>query len=116
MHPKARYLFTAAMDVDPDKEALFNEIYDTEHVPILAKVPGVIPATRVKGEDFARSIGGEERQIAHEGARYSAIYELEGPHVLTSAAWAKAGETGRWPTEVRPFTRNWRHQLFRVLR
>jgi hypothetical protein len=26
------------MDVDPDKEALFNEVYDTEHVP------GPIPA------------------------------------------------------------------------
>ena len=26
MHPKARFLFTAAMDVDPDKEALFNKM------------------------------------------------------------------------------------------
>ena len=30
---KSRYLFVASMDVDPDKEALFNEVYDTEHVP-----------------------------------------------------------------------------------
>ncbi len=28
-----RYLFTASMDVDPDKEALFDEVYDQEHVP-----------------------------------------------------------------------------------
>ena len=30
---KSRYLFVASMDVDPDKKALFNEVYDTEHVP-----------------------------------------------------------------------------------
>ena len=38
---KAKYLFVVSMDVDPDKEALFNEVYDTEHVPLLSKVPGV---------------------------------------------------------------------------
>jgi len=31
----SKYLFVASMDVDPDKEALFNEVYDTEHVPNL---------------------------------------------------------------------------------
>ena len=34
----SKYLFVASMDVDPDKEALFNEIYDAEHVPNLLKV------------------------------------------------------------------------------
>ena len=42
------WIFTASMDVDPDKEALFNEVYDTEHVPYLRKVPGVVAATRCK--------------------------------------------------------------------
>jgi hypothetical protein len=36
-----KYLFVASMDVDPDKEDLFNEVYDTEHIPNLLKVPGV---------------------------------------------------------------------------
>ena len=36
------------MDVDPDKEALFNEVYDTEHVPNLIDVPGVHAVTRVE--------------------------------------------------------------------
>ena len=30
-----KYLFVVSMDVQPDKEALFNEVYDTEHVPLL---------------------------------------------------------------------------------
>jgi hypothetical protein len=71
----AKYIFVASMDVDPDKEALFNEIYDTEHVPNLLKVPGVRAATRIKGEPFELSIGGDTNTIVHEGARYSAVYE-----------------------------------------
>ena len=52
------YLFVASMDVDPEKEELFNEVYDTEHVPNLLKVPGVHAVTRLKAEPFAVSIGG----------------------------------------------------------
>ena len=114
MAPKSRYLFVASMDVDPDKEALFNEVYDTEHVPNLLKVPGVHSVSRMQGESFVMSIGGEERTITHDGPRHSAIYEIDGPHVLVSREWAKAVEAGRWPTEVRPFTRDRRHALYKV--
>jgi hypothetical protein len=111
---KCRYLFIASMDVDPDKEALFNEVYDTEHVPSLLKVPGVHAVTRMQGEPFAISIGGEEKQVAHDGPRYSAIFEIDDPHVLVSPEWAKAVEAGRWPGQVRPHTRNRRHALYRL--
>ena len=69
----SKYLFVASMDVDPDKEALFNEIYDAEHVPNLLKVPGVHAATRIKGEPFALKIGGGTKTIIHDGARYSTV-------------------------------------------
>jgi len=111
----AKYVFVASMDVDPDKEAFFNEIYDTEHVPNLLKVPGVHAAMRIKGEAFELSIGGDTKTISHEGARYSAMYEIDGPHVLVSPEWAKAGEAGRWASHVRPFTRNRKHALYKVL-
>ena len=111
----SKYLFVASMDVDPDKEALFNEIYDAEHVPNLLKVPGVHAATRIKGEPFALKIGGGTKTIIHEGARYSTVYEIDGPHVLVSPEWAKAGEAGRWPSHVRPYTRNRMHALYKVL-
>ena len=48
MHPKAKFLLTAAMDIDPDKEALFNEVYDKEHIPELLKVPGVLAAAPLR--------------------------------------------------------------------
>src|SRR5271168_2162657 len=70
---KAKYLFVASMDVDPDKEALFNEVYDTEHVPNLLKVPGVHAATRTMGEPFVFSIGGEQKRVVHEGPRHTAL-------------------------------------------
>ena len=109
-----KYLFVVSMDVAKDKEALFNEVYDSEHVPNLLKVPGVRAATRMQGEPFVMLLGGEEKKIAHEGPRYSAVYEIDGPHVLVSPEWAKAAEAGRWPGEVRPHTRNRRHALFRL--
>ena len=34
---------------------------------------------------------------------------------MKSAAWAEAVERGRWPSEVRPYTRNRRHSLQRVM-
>ena len=33
----AKYLFIVSMDVTKDKEALFNEVYDKEHVPLLPR-------------------------------------------------------------------------------
>jgi hypothetical protein len=111
---KSRYLFVVSMDVDADKEALFNEIYDVEHIPNLLKVPGVHSAARMIGEPFVLSIGGEERPIPQNGPRYTALYEIDGPHVLVSREWAQASEAGRWPGEVRPYTRNRRHALLRL--
>jgi hypothetical protein len=106
------YLFIASMDVDPDKETLFNEVYDTEHIPLIRKVPGVISARRCTSVPLVMFIGGEKKTIVAEGEpKYSAVYELESAEVLTSEAWAKAVDAGRWPGQVRPFTRNRRHVL-----
>jgi hypothetical protein len=112
MAGKAKFLFIASMDVDSEKEALFNEVYDTEHIPELLKVPGVLSVRRAVTVPLTMSIGGEKKTIVAEGEpRYSAYYELESAEVLVSDAWAKAVEKGRWPAQVRPFTRNRRHVL-----
>lgn len=111
---QAKYVFSAAMDVDPGREALFNEVYDTEHVPLLLKVPGVISIARFKTEELTLSIGGQRRTIVVENEpKYNSLYEVESPEVLVSDAWAKAVDQGRWPGEVRPYTKNRRHVLYR---
>jgi hypothetical protein len=109
-----KYLFVVRMDVDADKEALFNEVYDVEHVPNILKVPGVRSATRLVGEPFTMSIGGAATKKQHEGPRYTAVYEIDSPEVLLSPQWAKQAELGRWPSEVRPYTRNRQHALYKV--
>jgi hypothetical protein len=112
----AQFVFIVSMDVAPEKEALFNEIYDREHVPYLLKVPGVRSATRLCIEPATVNIGGETKQLTGEGApRYMAIYEIDSPDVLMSAAWAEAGEQGRWSVEVRPYTSNRHHVVRKVL-
>ena len=110
---QSRYLFSAAMNVEPAKEQLFNEVYDREHVPLLLKVPGVLSVARFKRQPLTMILGGERRTIVIEDEpTYNALYEIESPEVFLSPAWADAVDAGRWPGEVRPYTKNRRHVLF----
>ena len=111
----SKYVFVVSMDVDAAKEALFNEVYDTEHVPLICKVPGVRGASRFKGEDFRMQLGGKTEAKTHTGARYTTIYEIDSPAVLMSKEWAESAEQGRWPSQVRPFTKNRSHAIYKVL-
>jgi hypothetical protein len=43
---------------------------------------------------------------------YNALYEIESPEVLVSEAWGNAVDQGRWPGQVRPYTKNRRHVLY----
>ena len=94
--------------------ALFNEVYDTEHVPNLLQVPGVRSVTRMKGEAARFAIAGGVRELPAPSPIYTAIYEIDDPQVLESPQWAEAVERGRWPSEVRPHTSNRQHLLFKV--
>jgi hypothetical protein len=89
----ARYLHLVRMDVAHDLEPTFNAVYDSEHLPLLKAVPGVLRAMRY-------------RNSSPTYPRYIAAYELESQDVLQSDAWKKAGEAGRWPGEIRPHTMN----------
>jgi len=86
-----RHLYTAAMSIVPEREALFNEVYDTEHIPQLKRVPGVIDVFRY-------------RRLEPPEQCYLAIYRIERPEVPTSEAWLRARDVGRWPREIRPHT------------
>jgi len=107
------YLFIVSMDVDPAHEDLFNEVYDSEHIPYLLEVPGVLHAQRMTGEPFRIAMAGALHDRPAPVPVYSAIYEIESPEVLTSDAWAAAVERGRWPS-VRPHTSNRSQALYRI--
>ena len=74
-------LLVASMNVDPAAEHEFNEWYNTEHLPQLAAVPGVLCARR-----YGSSAADRER-------RYLALYHMTGPEVSRSEAWNKAADT-----------------------
>ena len=63
---QSRYLFIASMDIDPQREPLFNEVYNDEHCPSLSKVPGVISISRFEIQPLTMSMGGETRTIVAE--------------------------------------------------
>lgn len=111
----SKYLFIASMDVDQARENLFNEVYNTEHCPLLSRVPGVVSVVRFETQKLTMIMGGETRTIVMENEpKHHALYELESPEVLVSPAWAEAVDKGRWPGQVRPYTRNRRHVLLRM--
>ena len=115
MDQSSKYLFIASMDVDPASDALFNEVYNIEHCPLLSQVPGVDSVVRYETQKLTMIMGGETRTIVVEGEpRYHALYQLDNPDVLTSKAWADAVDSGRWPEQVRPYTANRRHTLLRL--
>ncbi|MBV9248023.1 MAG: hypothetical protein JO227_02090 [Acetobacteraceae bacterium] len=86
-------LLVASMNVDPAAEAEFNEWYNTEHIPQLAAVSGVLCARRFRASDRA-----SER-------KYLALYNLTDVSVSRSDAWNKAADT-EWTRKMRPHFRN----------
>lgn len=95
-----QYVFTAAMTIGPERDALLNEVYETEHVPeILRGVPGMISISRF-------------RRIRPAETFYLAAYEIAATDIPTGPHFMKARDIGRWPTEVRPHTRGLRNAAY----
>src|SRR5262245_53038794 len=110
------FVMSASMDVTPEAETVFNQVYNQEHIPMLRSVPGVLSVVRFERAELRMSIGGEVIAAqAGESPQNTAPYELDSPDVLASAEWAEAIEQGRWPMDVRPHTFNRRHVLWRRL-
>ena len=112
-----RFMLAVQMDVKPEREALFHEIYDVEHIPALQRVPGVRAVHRYQRAEILKiAIGGKIQEYAFPAEPvFSAFYELESPDVLASDTWSNAVEQGRWATEIRPFTSNRRHTLHKLI-
>ena len=80
-------LLVVGMTPAPAVETAFNAWYDTEHVPALARVPGVLCARRF------RTSGGNPK--------YLALYHLASPGVVDSPEWKQASESTPMPQNVR---------------
>jgi len=87
------------MTIGPERETLFNQVYDTEHVPELLRVPGMISISRY-------------RRTRPTDPFYLAVYEIATPDIPGGPDFARARDVGRWPTEIRPFTRGLQNGLY----
>jgi hypothetical protein len=100
--PGRSHLFFVQLDIGAADEAEFNRVYDSEHFPTLAKVPGVLAAARYRLDHSA--VPGTER--------YLTLYEIEAPAVLESDAWRKAEAYGDWVGRIRPKLASRHHSIF----
>ncbi len=89
--PTARALFFACGEVPAEHEAEFNKWYDTEHIPLLAAVPGVLHARRFL----------DPASKPH----HIALYELADADVAGSAPWNAALATP-WAKRIDTLTRD----------
>jgi len=85
--PNAGGLLLVGMTPGPDVESAFNAWYDREHVPALARVPGVLSARRFRTNA--------------SGTRYIALYHLTSPGVVDTAEWKDASGSTPMPQQVR---------------
>ena len=56
------HAFVVQLDIPTEHEAEFNRVYDTEHFPMLSKVPGVRSAARYRLEHS--TVPGMQRHAA----------------------------------------------------
>jgi hypothetical protein len=82
-------LLLVGMTPAAEAETAFNAWYDNEHVPALARVPGVLGARRF------RSANGS-------GPKYVALYHLASTEVVAGPDWKRASGSTPMPEHIRP--------------
>jgi hypothetical protein len=84
---KGRGIFLVYVDIDAKDAKEFNEWYNTEHLPELLAVPGILSAARY--------------EAMKGGPKYLAFYELENVEVLHAPAFTNRPRTP-WGQRVSP--------------
>lgn len=98
------YLWLVQLDIPEEFDDEFNRIYNTEHVPFIAKVPGVLGVQRFVLER------------PNEGVqRYATMYRVNDPELPQSPEWRAASAQGDWAAKIRPHTSNAKLSMFRAI-
>jgi hypothetical protein len=87
----------SAMDIDPRAEEEFNDWYNTEHMPVLSNLPGVLTARRFR---------------AHNGKpSYIALYHVSDLSIYAKPSWTAVNETA-WTKRMRRYQHNRTYFMF----
>ena len=98
------YVYIVQMDIPPEFEAEFNRIYDTQHLPEMMKVPGVLSIKRYAQEKSRPGV-----------PKFAAFYYVASDDVAESAAWVAASDVGEWKIKIRPHTFNVTRSLYKLV-
>jgi hypothetical protein len=100
----SEYLWIVQMDIPSELEADFNRIYDTQHIPEMLKVPGLLGVKRYALEKPVPGV-----------PKYAAHYRVTSPDVPQGQAYAAAADIGDWKPKIRPHTSNLIRYLYKSL-
>ena len=96
-------LFILLMDIAPEDEVLFNEMYDNDHLTHMMAVSGNLQCDR-----FVL-----EWNTGSELQRYLVIYQIDDPELPRSPAWQAQAAKGEWAGIMRDRIRNRANGVFR---
>lgn len=88
----APFFMMVTFEIAPEDESEFNEIYDTDHIPNILRLEGVLGIIRFR--DAVPNAAG--------WLVYSALYLLARPDLHETPAWKAASDVGRWAPVIRP--------------
>ena len=85
------------MDVDACAEEEFNDWYNTEHMPVLSNLPGMLTARRFR---------------AHHGRpSYIALYHVSDLSIYAKSSWTAVNKTP-WTKRMRRYQHNRTYFMF----
>ncbi len=98
------YLWVVQLDIPVALDPEFNLIYDTQHIPNIRGVPGVLGVQRYCLKSPVEGV-----------ARYMTTYRVTSPDLPFTADWIAASSAGDWPTCIRPHVRNVTRAMYQTL-
>ena len=101
----APFFYQVTFEIAPEDEAEFNEIYDTEHVPNILQVDGVMQVIRFRDAD----------PTVKGWLTYSALYLIARPDLPSTPEWRAKSDIGRWAPVIRPRVKSRQQRLGRVV-
>jgi hypothetical protein len=88
----APFYMMVTFEIAPEDEAEFNDIYDTEHVPNISRLDGVLEVIR-----FRDATPNDKGFLV-----YSALYFLAKENLHLTPQWTALSDLGRWAPVMRP--------------
>ena len=97
----ASHFYMVTFEIAPEDEKDFNEIYDTEHIPNILQVEGVLQVIRMR----------DAETTPRGWLKYSALYLITQPDLPATPQWKAKSDLGRWAPVIRPKVKARRQRL-----